>query len=177
VCSSVAYVLAFSNGTTLDTSVFTFSSSPLQYTISTSTASKVGTYTLKLTGSLDSAISTSTTFVVTLTSHCYGQTVSASSISNGTYYIAGTTLVQSLTAFTVSSGTCTGVTYTLKYTNGTSIDTSLFIFDATGLTLTTGTINPSYAGTYGLTLTGTLTGDTTYASSTFYIIVRSRCYG
>jgi hypothetical protein len=64
-----------------------------------------------------------------------------------------------LSAFTLTTGECTSITYELALTNGDTIDTTVFTFSESDLTLTVGTFSASKIGTYEFTLTGYLSGD------------------
>lgn len=175
-CTSITYSLLTSGGATIDTSVFTFSSSALTLSIYTTSTAKIGTYTFTLTGTLDSAISTNSTFSVIIQSQCYPQTITASTISTSNYNLAATTLTDTITPFTISTGTCTSATYTLLTSGGATIDTSVFTFSATALTLAVYSTDTTKIGTYSFTLTGTL-DSAIYTTQTFSVIVHSQCYG
>lgn len=82
------------------------------------------------------------------------------SSSAGSYNVIASTLNKVLSAFSVSSGTCTSVTYVLTTSAAGVIDSSVFIFTAASLQLAVTTSNIAKIGTYSFTLTGTLTGDT-----------------
>lgn len=55
-----------SDGTAFDSSVFTFSSTTLAVTVYTTDITKIGTYTLMITATLDNVLSTTKTFTVTI---------------------------------------------------------------------------------------------------------------
>jgi hypothetical protein len=110
-------------------------------------------------------------------SECYEQTLTAETTSDGSYNVATTALVQDLTAFDLSTGVCTTVTYTITDGSGNAIDSSIFTFDASALTLTTSTSSAADIGTYDFILTGSLTGDVQTASTTFSVVIHNQCYG
>ncbi len=95
----------------------------------------------------------------------------------GAYQIAGTAYVYPLTAFTLSSGVCTTVTYTLTTSTGAAIDSAVFTFSSSAMTVTVSTTDKTKIATYSFILTGVITGDTTSATSTFSIVINSQCYG
>jgi hypothetical protein len=162
-CSTVTYALTTSAGAAIDSTVFTFATSPsLKVTISTSDSNKIGTYTFLLYGSIDGRTSATTTFTITINTKCYGQSVSSSSISDGSYDVASSsTIVETFSPFSITgTGACTSITYTLTKSDGTAFDTSVFTFSPSLLTLGTSTCDTAKIGTYYFTLTGTLTGDT-----------------
>jgi hypothetical protein len=86
-------------------------------------------------------------------------------------------LVTSFTAFTVSSGTCTTLAYTLTKSDGTAIDTTIFSFTTSPLQLSTYTTLATNIATYSFILKATLTGDVQTASATFTVVINSKCYG
>jgi hypothetical protein len=138
-----------------------------------------GTYTFTLTGVLDSLTSASTSFSVTVSSKCAGQTITASTIATANYQITGTALTTPLTSFTLGgSGSCTAITYTLTQSDGvTAIDSSIFTFSSSAMTLVTSTSSTAKIATYSFLLTGTYTGDTISTTTTFSVIIHSKCYG
>lgn len=108
--------------------MLTFSASTQILTVSTSSGAKVGTYSLLLKGVLDTGISTSLTFSVIIMSHCYGQTLTASTIGASYYVLSASSLAKAFTAFTASSGVCSSITYTLSNSDSSAYDTSVFTF-------------------------------------------------
>lgn len=72
VCTTATYTMTNSDGTALDSSVFTFSGTTMAMSVYTTDITKIGTYTLMLIGTLDNVISTSKTFTVTILDQCYG---------------------------------------------------------------------------------------------------------
>jgi hypothetical protein len=73
----------------------------------------------------------------------------------------------------VSSGTCTTVTYTLSKTDLSAYDSTVFTFTPATPSLSVYTTSSSKVAYYTLLLTGTLTGDTISASTSFIIHVNS----
>lgn len=100
-----------------------------------------------------------TTFSVVINSKCYGQTLTASSITASSYLVAAAALTKSLTSFTVSSGACTAVAYTLTTSAGAAIDSTVFTFSTSPLQVVISTSSSAKIGTYTFLLSGALTGD------------------
>lgn len=73
-----------------------------------------------------------------------------------------------MTAFTVSAGACSTVTYTLTNNDNSAIDASVFTFTASTPSLVVSTSSAGKIATYNLKLTGTLTGDATIFVSTVF---------
>jgi hypothetical protein len=162
-CGAVTYNLVMSDGSAIDSSVFTFSScdqSALTLTIYTTDTTKEGVYNFILYGSLDDQTSTSVAFAITIVSHCYLQTLTAVTTSAGSYNLGDTALTKSLSAFTISTGHCTVATYTLTYSDGSAIDTTIFTYSASALTLVVSTNVAANIKSYTFLLTGSLSGDT-----------------
>jgi hypothetical protein len=131
-CTTITYTLSNSAGS-ID-SIFTFNAATPSISVSTIDTTKIGTYTFTLTGTLDSATSTTSTITVNVVSHCYGQTVSASTIAGQSYNVGGTSITLPITGFTPSSGgTCSAITYSLTNSDASSYDSTVFTFTSSPL--------------------------------------------
>jgi hypothetical protein len=86
-----------------------------------------------MTGTLDTVLYATSSFYVIVASACNGQTITASTNTDSAYSVNNAALVKSLTAFTISSGTCTTITYTLTTDTGAAIDSSVFTFSTSPL--------------------------------------------
>jgi hypothetical protein len=86
-------------------------------------------------------------------------------------------LSKTLSSMVPTTGVCTGVTYTMTYSSGAAIDTSVFTFTTAPLAVAVTTYDETKAGSYTLLLVGTLTGDTITSSSTIAVTINSACYG
>ncbi len=75
------------------------------------------------------------------------------------YLVAATSISMALLPFTVSTGTCTTVLYTLTTFAGGAIDSTVFTYDSTAATLTISTSSSAKIGTYSFKWYGILDGD------------------
>lgn len=75
------------------------------------------------------------------------------------------------TGFTVSAGSCSGVTYTLTKSDATAIDTTVFTFTASTPKLVIYSTDTAKIATYSFILTGKLTSDSTISTTTSFSVV------
>jgi hypothetical protein len=69
-------------------------------------------------------------------------------------------LVLSVPDFSLSTGLCTAVTYTVTNYDGTALNSGAFSFDSTLMKFTVSTSDTSFEGAHKFTVTGTTNGDT-----------------
>jgi hypothetical protein len=89
-CAAITYVLKNSDGTTADSTVVYISGSAIK--VSTSSAAKVGTYSLEVIGSVASYTSATVYFTLYVTQVCASTVITSSAISSYSYDVdSGTT--------------------------------------------------------------------------------------
>lgn len=171
--TSFWYQLTLSDGTAAP-SFLTMTSSTRTISWASATSANVGTYNLKVNGTLQNGQSISATFTLVLTNNCNVATVTASTLTAQSYIISATALSYTFTAFTPSTTGC-GITYTLDLSSGAAYDSSFITFTDTSLNIGVYTTLTAKAGTYTLRVTGTVTGFTNSASATFVLTVGDAC--
>jgi hypothetical protein len=80
-CGSFTYIATYTNGTALDTSVISFTSSSRKFVIYSSNPSKVGTYSIKVTGTLSLHTSLSNSFTFSLVITCIPKTITHTAVN------------------------------------------------------------------------------------------------
>jgi hypothetical protein len=169
-CTTVTYTLTTSTGAVIDSSIFTFTPSTRKLVISTSLASKVGSYSLKLTGTLPDLTTIATkTFTVTVTYAACSSTWTTThpALNNGynskyTFTLASGTFCYYIASYdyaaswvSTSSGSGTNAQLTLAQTK--------YTYASGACTISTST---SYYYAYTETATSTTkTGKVTVASA------------
>ena len=76
--------------------------------------------------------------------------------------------------FTINDTTCTA-TYTLKFSNGTALNSAFVSFAASTRTMTVSTSNFSLMGSYTMLYSATIDGFTAQVNTTTFTLVLSYC--
>lgn len=144
-------------------SIFSFSTSSGLLSVYTTDEAQVGLFKVYLTGTLNNGQVYTTTFYLTVLSQCYWATVTAQASTIPTYFVNSGTVNTSLISFTRNNTNC-ALTYTLKNSDGTTIDTSLITFSSSPLQISVATTNTAKVGIYNLILSAAYSSGTNTVS-------------
>lgn len=163
-CPGVVYSLLVS-GTASTTADSIFSMSGTDVEVSTSSVSKVGSYTIDLKGAIGSYGSALFTFTVNVFDSCASLTIATAPITSGQTYDVDTNtpLILGAAAFTLSStiAYCPTITYQIIDTATNAVADP--IFSVTGGNVIANSNSHLYIKTYNLRLEGTYGSSPVYA--------------
>ncbi len=143
--------MTLASGTAYDTTVITFTGSSQTIDVSTSTLTKAGTYSLKVTGTVTGYTGSATsTFSLIITVDCSSTTITSPAIASYTYDINSGTLdtIATLGWTQTYTSACASLTYVLENQDGTASDTS--VVNLVGTAIKVQTISSLKVGVYTL---------------------------
>ena len=130
MCGSFTYTCTTSTNGAIDTSVFTFNSATPSITVQTNDLAKVGTYNLKVIGTLGSWGSTFILVTVNINVGCADTTITPVPITTKTYQVTDPALTYTFTDWTSSVTGCGTFTYTSTFSSNTALDNNYITFTA-----------------------------------------------
>lgn len=180
-CSDIEYTYAayLSTGAALPSAYITFNATTQTFTVSTSVLSYIGTSaSIYMRGTInDGTTATTATFSVSMIGAyaCSNALITSPSYASQTYYLHDASQSLALSAFStnVSTTYCGAFTYTAVSDGGTALDTTVWNFSPTALTLAISTVDTAKVGTHTVTVSGhmgTYTSKAISVTITFTII-------
>eukprot|EP00347_Sterkiella_histriomuscorum_P012845 403367004 len=159
-------------------SFVTFYESNRTFVINTASESDVNIYTITVKGTINNGQSLTKSFDLTVVSQCKTATLLSVTYPTIEYEISALSSTTTLPSFLVDNPNC-GVTYTLRYQNGTSyVGSFITNFNSSTRMVTYYTNLESNVGTHTFEVTGELTNQPlTTEKSTLIIIVKDPCAG
>jgi hypothetical protein len=133
ICGAFIYSITYSDGSAIDTSVFTFNSAgSMTLNTYTTLTSKVNNYALQITGQQGAYTvnKQSISIPINVIDNCPATTIGVPTILAQTYQIYVSTLTVNIPLFTSTmiDAICGTFSYTATYNDNSAIDTSVFTF-------------------------------------------------
>ena len=151
------YGITNSDGTNIDTTVFTFDSTNLVLSVFTSDISKVKLYGIKVIGYvIDVATKVEISFNVDIRDNCENLIITKSADVTPTYVVKDPSVTLNAFTFTPSLTTCGSLVFTLLNQDNSNYDPTIFTFDNAAPSIAIQTNDINLAAQYDLKLTGAI---------------------